>query len=98
MEQPIDLRAKALENKKYLVDPYQDWIDAEGVQLATGRAINLFEIKLAPWDRFGMDGAACHVTGRCDFLSVFVFQLQAGKSSAPGRRVYEECIYVLEGS
>ena len=98
MEQPIDLRAKALENKKYLVDPYQDWIDAEGVQLATGRAINLFEIKLAPWDRFGMDGAACHVTGRCDFLSVFVFQLQAGQSSAPVRKVYEECIYVLEGS
>lgn len=98
MEQRNDLRAKALENKKYLVDPYQDWIDAEGVPSATGRAINLFEIELAPWDRFGMYGAACHVTGRCDFLSVFVFQLRAGQSSAPVRKVYEECIYVLEGA
>lgn len=98
MEQAIDPRAKALEDKKYLVDPYQDWLDAEGVPVFTGRAINLFETKLAPWARFGMNGAACHVTGRCDFLSVFVFQLQAGHSSAPIRKIYEECIYVLEGS
>lgn len=98
MDQAIDPRAKALEDKKYLVDPYQDWIEAEAITISTGRAINLFETKLAPWARFGMDGAACHVAGRCDFLSVFVFELKRGQSSAPVRKVYEECVYVLAGN
>lgn len=97
MEQATDLRAKALETKKYLVDRYQDWIDAEGAPVATGRSINLFETQLAAWARFGMDGAACHVTGRCDFLSVFVFELKPGQASQPVRKVYEECVYALAG-
>ena len=93
-----DLRAQALEAKKYLVDPYQDWIAAEGVPVHTGRALDLTAVDLAPWRRFGMRGAACHVEGRCDFLTCFVFALEAGQSSAPTRKVYEECVHVLSGA
>jgi hypothetical protein len=94
----MDLRTKALEAKKYLVDPYQDWLEREAVPVVSGRAINLFEIKLAPWARFGMDGAACHVEGRCDYLTALVFELKPGQSSAPVRTVHEVCTYVLSGS
>ena len=94
----MDLRTKALETKKYLVDPYQDWLERESVPVVNSRMINLFELTLAPWARFGMDGAACHVEGRCDYLTTFVFELKPGQSSAPARNVHETCTYVLSGS
>jgi hypothetical protein len=94
----MDLRTKALETKKYLVDPYQDWLEREGVSVVSGRAINLFELALAPWARFGVNGAACHVEGRCDYLTTFVFELKPGQSSASVRTVHETCNYVLSGS
>ena len=93
-----DLRAQALQDKKYLVDPYQDWLEAEGAPIAAGPAIDQNSVARAPWPRFGMRGAACHVEGRCDFLACFVFELDAGQSSAPVRKLYEECIYVLSGA
>jgi hypothetical protein len=93
-----DLRAQALQAKKYLVDPYQDWIDAEGVPVARGAALDLSAVALAPWARYGVRGAACNVDGRCDFLTCFVFELDAGQSSAPVRKIYEESVYVLAGA
>jgi len=93
-----DLRAQALQAKKYLVDPYQDWIEAEGIPIARGAALDLSAITLAPWARYGLRGAACHIDGRCDFLTCFVFELDAGQSSAPVRKLYEDCVYVLSGA
>ena len=86
-----DLRAK------YLVDPYLNWANAEGVPIVEGATLDLLALETKPWARFGMNGAICHVEGRCDYLSAFLFELTPGQSSAPVRHLYEDCFYVLEG-
>ena len=86
-----DLRAK------YLVDPYLNWANAEGVPIVEGATLDLLALETKPWARFGMNGAICHVEGRCDYLSAFLFELTSGQSSAPVRHLYEDCFYVLEG-
>lgn len=85
-------------DQKYLVDPYANWARDEGVPIHAGRTLDLLAVDTQPWGRFGMQGAICHVDGRCDFLSVFVFDLPAGGASAPVHHVYEECIVALSGS
>jgi hypothetical protein len=82
---------------KYLVDPYLNWANAEGVPIVEGATLDLLALATKPWARFGMKGAICHVEGRCDFLSAFLFELAPGQSSAPSRHLYEDCFYVLEG-
>lgn len=82
---------------KYLVDPYLNWARGEGVPIAEGATLDLLTLETRPWARFGVKGAICHVDGRCDFLSAFVFELAAGQSSAPMQHLYEDCFYVLEG-
>jgi mannose-6-phosphate isomerase-like protein (cupin superfamily) len=82
---------------KYLVDPYEDWAKAEGIPIVTGGAIDLFAVEPKPWARFGLNGAFCHLDGRCDFMTVFLIELPAGASSTPQKHLYEEVCYVLAG-
>lgn len=83
---------------KFMVDPYLNWVKAEAVLIHEGAALDLLTLDVKPWARFGMKGAVCHVEGRCDFLTAFLFALEAGQSSAPVRHTYEEVFYVLSGS
>lgn len=82
---------------KYLVDPYGNWAKAEGVPIHVGATVDLMAAETAPWARFGLRGAICHLDGRCDFLTAFLFELQPGSASAPMRHLYEEALYVLDG-
>ena len=79
------------------IDPYLDWIEAEGVPVVNDYAIYLFDVETKKWPRYGMKGAACHLEGRGDFASMFLFELPPGASSTPQRHLYEEVVYVLEG-
>jgi mannose-6-phosphate isomerase-like protein (cupin superfamily) len=83
---------------KFMVDPYLNWVKAEGATIHEGAALNLLALDVKPWARFGMNGAVCHVEGRCDYLSAFLFAPDAGQLSAPVRHTYEEVFYVLAGS
>jgi quercetin dioxygenase-like cupin family protein len=87
----------SLEAVRIGIDPYLDWIAAEGVPVVQDYGIYLFEVETRMWPRFGMKGAACHCEGRGDFASMFLFEIAPGASSAPQRHLYEEVIYVLEG-
>src|ERR1700710_2743741 len=80
---------------KFMVDPYMNWLKAEGATIVSAPAIDLLAVEVKEWPRFGMKGAVCHVDGRCDFLSAFLFELAAGAASAPVRHTYEEAFYVL---
>jgi len=82
---------------KYLVDPYEEFVRAEGVPIASGASLDLLAAETKPWARFGVDGAVCRLEGRDDFLALFVFDLAPGASSAPMRHLYEEVFYCLEG-
>jgi len=43
-------------------------------------------------------GAAVHLKGRGDFANMFLYEIAPGKSTSPQRHLYEEVIYVLEGT
>jgi quercetin dioxygenase-like cupin family protein len=80
------------------IDPYLDWVKAEGIPVVNDSAIYLFDVETRTWPRFGMKGAACHCEGRGDFASMFLFEMPPGGTSTPHRHLYEEVIYVLEGT
>ena len=83
--------------EKYLVDPYDNWAKAQGVPIVTAPAIDLTQVQTAPWARFGVPGAICHVEGRCDFLTLFVLDIPVGGATKPMRHTYEEIFYVVDG-
>jgi mannose-6-phosphate isomerase-like protein (cupin superfamily) len=93
-ENPPTIRDK---ERKFLLDPYLDWAEGQGVPIHDGFAINMLKADAAPWARFGMNGAICHLKGRDDFLTTFLFELAPGAVSAPVQHIYEEVIYVLAG-
>ena len=94
-DQTSEMHPRAAE--KYLVDPYMNWVAAEGVPVVTGPAIDLTTVETAPWARFGVNGAVCHVDGRCDFLTLFVFDIPAGGAMKPMRQTFETVFFVVDG-
>ena len=83
---------------KYLVDPYDNWSKAQGVPVVSARAVQLAALPTQPGPRYGVDGAIAHVEGRCDFLTLFIFDIAAHASTTQLRHVYEELFYVVSGS
>jgi quercetin dioxygenase-like cupin family protein len=83
---------------RYGIDPYLDWVKAEGIPITEDYGIDLFKVETAMWPRYGVKAAAVHLKGRGDFANMFLFDIAPGKSSVPQRHLYEDVIYVLEGS
>ncbi len=83
---------------RYRIDSYGNWIKGEGVPIYEDYGIDLFSVATKPWPRFGVKGAACHLKGRGDFASMFLFEIPPGGSSIQQRHLYEEVTYVLEGT
>lgn len=82
---------------KYMMDTYEDWAAAQGVPIVSDFAVDLLRIETAPWARFGVRGALCHLKGRCDFMTIFLLDVPAGGKSAPQQHIYEDVVYVLAG-
>ena len=59
--------------------------------------VDLPAVETRPWPRYEVNGAAVHLKGRGDFVSMFVLDLARGAASAPQRHLYEEVVYVLSG-
>jgi mannose-6-phosphate isomerase-like protein (cupin superfamily) len=83
---------------RYGIDPYLDWVKQEGLPVTEDYGLDLFKVATADWPRYGVKGGAVHMTGRGDFANMFVFEIPPGKSTTPQRHLYEEVVYVLEGS
>jgi uncharacterized RmlC-like cupin family protein len=78
-------------------DPYLEWVQQEGLPVIEDFGVDLFAVQPKPWARYEVNGAAVHLKGRGDFISMFVLELGPGKAAAPQRHLYEEVIYVLAG-
>ena len=63
---------------RFLVDPYKEWVDREGVPVHEGFGLDLLELDLAPWPRLGANGAFAHLTGRGDFVDMQVVEMAPG--------------------
>src|SRR5690348_792087 len=83
---------------RYGIDPYLEWVEREGLRVAEDYGIDLFAVETKLWPRYGVNGAAVHLKGRGDFANMFVLDIPPGGSTAPQRHLYEEVIYVLDGS
>ena len=82
----------------YGIDAYLDWVSKEGIPVTEDYGIDLFKVETALWPRYGVNGAAVHLKGRGDFANMFLFDLPPGMATTPQRHLYEEVVYVLEGS
>jgi mannose-6-phosphate isomerase-like protein (cupin superfamily) len=82
---------------RYGLDAYLDWVDREGIPVATGLALDPFEVTTGDWPRYGAKGAVMHFRGSGDFCNMFVLEIAAGGSTLPQRHIYEEIYFVLEG-
>ena len=83
--------------KKFLLDPYLDWVAAEGPPVHEDFGLDLLALETGPWPRFDVKGAFCHVEGRGDFCTAYLLDIDPGKKTAPARHLYECFVYVLEG-
>jgi uncharacterized RmlC-like cupin family protein len=84
-------------DNKILYDPYMSWSKQEGVPIIEAFGVDLLDVPTAQWPRFDTHGAIVHVTGREDFLSIFVLDLPPSTRSSLQRHLYEEVVYVLSG-
>src|SRR5512138_3570336 len=83
---------------RYGIDAYLDWVAQEGIPVTEDYGIDLFQVDTAPWGRTGVKGAAVHLKGRGDFANMFLHDIAPGAATMPQRHLYEDVIYVLEGS
>ncbi len=79
------------------VDSYLDWLKGEGIPSVEDFGVDLFKVGTRPWPRLGVHGAAVHLKGRGDFVSMFVLEMVPGAATSPQRHLYEEVLYVLSG-
>jgi quercetin dioxygenase-like cupin family protein len=87
----------AVDEEKFAIDPYQDWIDREGIPVAEDFGVHMHRVETKPWARTDAKGAIVHVKGRGDNVSIFLTDLPPGKGTSPQRHLYEEVVFVLEG-
>ena len=84
-------------DKKFLLEPYNDWSAAEGPPVHEDFAINAIDAETGPWPRFDCKGAFLHVHGRGDYCSAYTLDIDPSKKTAPMRHLYEPLFYGLEG-
>ena len=65
-----------------LPDPYLDWARGQGVPIVEDFGIDIRKVPVAPWARYGMNGALCHLKGRDDYISIFAMELPPGEGYA----------------
>ena len=79
------------------VDSYLDWLKNEQLPVVEDFGVDLFKVETKPWSRFEINGAAVHLKGRGDFVSMFLLDMPPGAATAPQKHLYEEVLYVLSG-
>jgi mannose-6-phosphate isomerase-like protein (cupin superfamily) len=86
------------EGIRWLIDAYMDWAKGEGIPIVEGPAIDLFAVDTRPWARYGVNGAFVHCSSRGDLLNMMVLEIAPGAATLPLRHLYEETMYVLDGT
>ena len=78
------------------VDSYLEWLKGEGIPTIEDFGVDLFKVETKPWARLGVNGAAVHLKGRGDFVSMFVLDIGTGRgdlSPAPPLRGSPVCSF-----
>jgi len=83
---------------RWIIDGYEEWLAREGVPIVSGLAVDLLNVKTAPWPRLGANAAFVHLEARGDFCSLYICELPPGGSTERQRHIFEEVFYVLDGN
>ncbi len=81
----------------YLVDPYKDWAEGEGIPIHLDFGHDLLALETAPWARYDARGCFAHTKGMGDFMSNYVLEVEPRKNTAVVRHLYEAFFFVLAG-
>lgn len=84
-------------SEKFLVDPYLNWAEGEGIPIHLDFGHDLLALETKPWDRYDALGCFAHTHGRGDFMANYVLELAATKKTRPVKHLYEAFFYVLSG-
>ena len=85
-------------SKKFLVDPYLNWANNEGIPVHLDFGHNLLQLETGDWERWDARGCFAHTHGRGDFMANYVLEVPNGSKTAPIKHLYEAFFYVLSGS
>lgn len=82
---------------RWLVDPYEGWVNREGVHVVAGLSVDLATAQTQPWPRLDCDGALIQLAGRGDYCDMHLIDLAPAGSTSPQRHLYECVVYVIDG-
>ncbi|MEE2957077.1 MAG: hypothetical protein VX780_13160 [Pseudomonadota bacterium] len=85
-------------SKKFLVDPYLNWANNEGIPVHLDFGHNLLQLETGDWERWDARGCFAHTHGRGDFMANYVLEVPKGSKTAPIKHLFEAFFYVLSGS
>ena len=81
------------------LDTYSRWQAEEGIPIYDTFFIgDMKDLELGPWERTGALGAFVNLEGAGDTNNCYVAEVPMGGSTTPQRHLYEEMVYVLQGS
>ena len=76
---------------------YNVWQDGEGIPVhKTFHVESLFDVEVAPWERFGGDGCFINLTDSF-LVGAFVLEIPPGKALKPMHHIFEGSTYIVSG-
>ena len=81
----------------FLIDPYRDWTEGEGIPIHLDFGHNLLALETAVWDRYDARGCFAHTHGAGDFMANYVLEVSPGRKTSPVKHLYEVFCFVLAG-
>lgn len=93
---PSDVRKNA---KRLPYSTSELWMQGEGIPIYEGYSIDdITAVELGEWKRLGGNGAFFHLRGMDGYTLAYVVEIAPGAELKWQKHLYEESIYVLEGS
>lgn len=92
-----DPAASSASSGKFLVDPYKDWAEGEGVPIHLDFGHDLLTLETSAWDRYDAKGCFAHTHGMGDFMANYVLEVEPGRKTRPVQHLYEAFFFVLSG-
>lgn len=94
-----DTQTQDIEDRqgRFLVDPYMDWAQDEGIPIHLDFGHDLLALETGPWERYGARGCFAHTHGRGDFMANYVIEVPPGGKTTPVKHLYEAFFYTLSG-
>jgi len=78
---------------------YKEWVQAQGIPLIEEYCIeDAKKIELAWWEQKGGNGAILNLIGTGESNDAYVCEIPPGRSLKPERHIFEEMIFILQGS